>query len=329
MTQFFRFAYPTFLYIAIPAVIMCAIVAIWLRRQVVYRYSLGAVLAAHGKTSSHPFKKIFYLMRLVALLLLAFLIGKPQLVDSRSSVIVEGIDMVLVIDASGSMEWRDYQDDERSRFEVAKQEAGRFITKRDNDAIGIVLFGNVAISRCPLTLDKSILKTTVDQMQLGDVNPDGTALCTAIVNACNRLKNSNAKSKIMIVLTDGEPSQGDVRPEVAIELARQLGIKVYTIGIGTDEREFYRHPYYGVMEKPRINKPLLMQIARDTGGKFFHARSAQDMRDVYDTIDSLEKTETQTPIYQQYEDIFMPFLVAAIGLLALELLLSTFVWFSV
>lgn len=328
-SQFFRLAHAPLLYIAIPAILFCAAWVFFMRRSVIYNYSLATLLAAHNQVSTHPFRKILYVLRLLALLILAFLIGKPQLVDSRSTVLVEGIDIMLVIDASGSMEWRDYKDDQRSRFEVAQEEASRFIAKRDNDAMGIVLFGAFAISRCPLTMDKTILKTIVGQMQLGDVNPDGTALCTAIMNACNRLKNSQAKSKIMIVLTDGEPSQGDLPCDVAMETARQLGIKIYTIGIGNDEREFIRHPLYGVMEKPRINKPLLMKIARETGGKFFHARSAQDMRDVYNTIDTLEKTETETPIYQQYHDIFMPFLLSAIGLLAFELLAATCVWFTV
>jgi len=268
-------------------------------------------------------------MRFMVLLTLAFLIGKPQLVDPHSNVIIEGLDMILVLDASGSMQFQDFDNSNRSRFDVAKAEAIHFIEKRDNDAIGLVIFGNDAVSRCPLTLDKAMLKNAVQELELGFIDPDGTLLSRAIITAANRLKYSKAKSKIMILLTDGEPSEGDMDPKVAIKIAKELGIKIYTVGIGSDKQEYFRHPFFGLMPKPTINKQLLETIAKETGGQFFLAQNAKDMRTIYNTIDSLEKTEYETPIYRNYQDIFMPFLVAIIGLMGLEVFLSSLVWFSV
>jgi len=268
-------------------------------------------------------------MRLLLLIGLAFLIGKPQLVDPRSNITVEGIDIVLVLDASGSMQLQDYSDDKRSRFDIAKEEAIRFIQKRENDPIGLVIFGNDAISRCPLTLDKTILTTMLDDLKLGVVNPDGTMLSTAILTGVNRLKNSKAKSKIVIALTDGEPSENDLDPRIAIEVAKKLGVKIYTIGIGTDEQQYMNHPFYGVIVMPKVNRKLLTMVAKKTGGEFFLAKDEKDMRMVYEKIDALEKTEYETDMYSNYFDWFMPFLWVIIIICFLELLLSTFVWFSI
>jgi len=263
------------------------------------------------------------------LFLLALLVAKPQLVDSRSNIMVDGIDIMLVLDASGSMQYQDYSDDERSRFEVAQEEAIRFSKKRTNDAIGLVIFGKDALSRCPLTLDKKIITDMVSGLKLGDIDPDGTMLATAVVTAVNRLKHSSAKSKIMILLTDGEPSPGDMNFSAAIEIAKKFNIKVYAIGIGTDQEGYVMHPFYGMIPKPKVNSALLQQIARETGGVFFMAQDEHDMRHVYDTIDQLERTKHEAPLYSRYIDLVIPVLLLCIGLLFLEQLLLSFVWFSV
>ncbi len=329
MVYFLRFAQLVALYILVPAVFLLVLFRRRLHKQVRYRYSLGSTLKKQKHASSHPYKKIFYWLRFFVLLVLALLIGKPQLVDSRSKVDVEGIDIVLVLDASGSMQFKDYDDNKRSRFDVAKVEAVRFIKKRINDAIGLVVFGADAISRCPLTLDKQVLEKMVQELKLGDVNPDGTMLATAMVTAVNRLKRSKAKSKVMILLTDGEPSEGDMDPVAAIEVAKKLGIKVYTIGIGSEKDEVFMHPLYGIVPKPKVNKKLLEKIAQQTGGKSFMAHNARDMRAVYDTIDQLEKTELEVPIFSKYHDIFSPFVLTVFCFLLLEVWLSSFIWFGV
>ncbi len=307
-----------------------ALARLYVHKSVVYRYTLGAVLAAAGFASNHWYKKLLYALRLLTLCTLAFLAARPQLVDSRSKVTVEGIDIVLVLDASGSMQSQDFADDQRTRFEVAQQEALRFINLRHNDAFGFVLFGKDAISRCPITHDKKLLKSIVQDVRLGQVvDPDGTVLSIALLNAINRLKYSQSKSKVIILLTDGEPSEGDIDPNIPLAIAKKMGIKIYTIGIGSEEDQMIIHPLFGRIPKPKVNRKLLEQIAHHTGGQFFMARNAQDMRDVYDTIDKLEKTEHEAPVFTRYYDIYAPALLAVLSLLCLELILTTWMWFGI
>jgi Ca-activated chloride channel family protein len=289
---------------------------------------LGHALKKNSRATSHIHKKVFYFLRLLILILLAFLIAKPQIVDSRSKIPVQGIDIILVLDVSGSMQFRDDEHDERSRFEVAKAEAIHFIEKRDNDALGLVLFGKDTVSRCPITFDKQLLKNVVDELQLGVIDSDGTMLVTGIVTAANRLKHSRSKTKVMIVLTDGEPSEGDMDPSVGIEVAQKLGIKIYTIGIGSEQEQIFRHQLYGMMIRPKVNKELLTSIAQQTGGAYFFARSAADMRRVYDTIDALERTDHEVPHFSLYYDLLVPFIAVIMAGLFCELVFSTYIWFS-
>jgi len=326
VSYFLRFAQLSFLYVLVPLLGLL----VWLRKHyhkpVLYQYSLATELYNNRVVSTHPYKKIFYALRFLILLLLAFLIAKPQWVDSRSKVPVEGIDIVLVLDVSGSMQFQDY--DNRSRVDVAKEEAIRFIKKREYDALGLVIFGKDAVSRCPITLDRTLLKTIVDELNIGVVDPVGTMLITAMITAANRLKHSQAKSKVMIVLTDGEPSEGDMDPSLAVEVAKRLGIKIYTIGIGSEKNEMLMHPLYGLIAKPKVNKELLTDVAEKTGGHYFMAHNAGDMRHIYDTIDLLEKTEHEVPVFSKYYDMFTPFIFMTIGLVILEIVLSSFIWFA-
>jgi Ca-activated chloride channel family protein len=324
-----RFAYSFLLYWLLPLVGVCALFVCWYKRSVYYRYPLADILKRQHNIDATYRKKILFFLRFFSVIILAFLVAKPQLVDQRSKMRVDGIDIMLVLDVSGSMETVDVENDNRSRVEVAKNEAIRFINKRDNDAIGLVIFGKDAISRCPLTLDRAICKDIIKSLHIGTVDPDGTALSTAIIMAANRLKNSTAKSKVMIVLTDGEPSEEDADPTIAIEVAKRLGIKIYTVGIGGDEPMVVGRSLMGLLIRNGINKKLLTQFASATGGRFFEARNAKDMRAIYDTIDTLEKTEHETLIFNKTYDIFMPFLLLAAALLAFELLLSSFVWFGI
>ena len=310
-------------------ILLIALAVRWfLTRFPVYIYPLAGHLCNENFRSRHPYRKILSILRFIVLSVLVLLIGKPQLVDSSSKVIVKGINIMIVLDVSDSMQIQDYADDERSRFDVAKSEAIRFIKARTNDAIGLVLFGKDAISRCPLTMDKKMLISIVDDTKIGIVNPDGTMLSQGIVSATNRLKNSKAKSNIMIVLTDGAPSPEDIEPSVAIEIAKQLGIKIYTIGIGSEEDRRVIHPFYGAVILPKLNGDLLGRIADETGGKYFVARDAKDMRTVYEEIDALEKSEYEAPLYNKYYDIFMPFVWAVLGLLMMEILLASTLWFG-
>ncbi len=324
---FMRSAYPWYSIILLAVILLAIVARKFLHKKVIYRYSLGYSLKKKSETS-HIHKKVLYLFRVLVLLLLAVAIAKLQVVDSRSKIPVSGIDIVLVLDVSGSMQFRDYDDDERSRFDVAKTEAVRFIEKRINDALGLVLFGKDTVSRCPITFDKQLLKDVVDELQLGVIDSDGTMLVTGIVTAANRLKHSQSASKVMIVLTDGEPSEGDMDPSVGIDVAKKLGIKIYTVGIGSEQEQVFMHPMYGIVAKPKVNKELLTKIATSTGGHYFLARNATDMRAIYDKIDALEKTEHDVPMFSLYYDL-MPYFVGAIMALLLgELLFSTYIWFA-
>lgn len=330
MEYILRFAYAPVLYILVP--LLCIVIWLRVRRRsgVRYRYPLSSLLAQQGATSRHPRSKILFAVRFILLALLVVLIAKPQLVDSRSKITIEGIDIVLVMDVSGSMMVPHHSDDDRSRLDVAKQEAIRFIEKRTNDAIGVVIFGNDALSRCPLTVDKTILKNIIAELEIGIVDPEGTVLSKGIITAANRLKHSKSKSKIMVVLTDGEPSPNDADPLIASTIAKELGIKIYTIGIGDNQQVFFNHPVFGrVPVSTRLNRPLLESFARETGGVFFEAKKPEDMRRIYDTIDTLEKNTIEAPIFTRYIDWFIPLVWCALALVCSELILTTFIWFGV
>jgi Ca-activated chloride channel homolog len=253
------------------------------------------------------------------------------LVNVQSKIHAEGIDIMMVLDASGSMQCFDDVHDQRMRFEVAKKEAIRFIDKRENDPIGLVIFGKDALSRCPLTLDKTIVKTIINELNLGDINPDGTVLSIAMSMAAKRLKDSKAKSKIMIVLTDGEPTPGiDIEPQIAVDLAKKLGIKIYTIGIGDEHGGLWKDPLFGVRSMGfKLNTKLLHAIAVQTGGKFFLAKKPDELKHIYDIIDSLEKTDYEMPIFTHYTDLVLPMLFIILAFLCMELMATSFIWFKV
>jgi len=328
MTEFtLRFAQILYAYLLVPTVIGIFFLRKYVVKRPVYRYALGSMLSAQGLGHSHMHTYVLNVLRVISLMILALLIAKPQLVDVHSKIKTEGIDIAMVLDVSGSMQYPDF-DDKRTRIDVAKSEAIRFINRRENDAIGLVIFAQDAMSRAPLTLDKKLLIGIVNDLKIGVINPDGTKLATAIVTAANRLKHSKGVSKIMIVLTDGEPSEDDLDPSVALEVAKKFGIKIYTVGIGNKETKLVRD-FWGNVIKLGVNKELLQKLAKETGGQFFMASDTHDMRSIYDTIDQLEKNEFDTPIFTRYYDFFIPFVFVVLGLVLLELLLSAWVWFSI
>lgn len=320
--------YVKIIYILVPVLLCAALYRILFHKSPYYTYPLSKDLAQHKHTHHRHHKKIFFLLRLAALLGLIFLIARPVWIDERSRVNIEGIDIVLAIDVSDSMNIFDDLRDRRSRIEVAKQEAIRFIEKRIDDPIGVVVFGREVVSRCPLTLDKNILKEIVGSLEIGNVNPQGTWLGTGLATAINRLRTSKAKSKVIVLLTDGEPTPPEkVEPDVAINLAKQFGIKVYTIGIGNENGGYFTHPFFGVQQVPySLNVPLLKKIAGQTGGMFLKANNPKEMRAAYDTINKLEKTEYQTTLFHRYYEAFLTFIWIILGLLALELILRLFIW---
>jgi Ca-activated chloride channel homolog len=322
----FRFASPSVLYITVPLFCIACIARLWWYKPPTYVYTLAHLLPAQNMVASRWIMRFFAFARALLLLTLALLCARPQWGDSHQEVTIDGIDIVLALDVSGSMDASDFEDDPRSRIDIAKVEAIRFIEKRTDDAIGLVIFGNDALSRCPLTMDKGMLRRIIDELHIGIIDYRGTVLARALIAGANRLKNAGGKTKIMILLTDGEPTDNDLPLTAALDIVKALGIKIYTIGIGNDDpmllnrRSLFMMPYAGV------NKALLTTIATETGGHYFCARNAADMRRIYNEIDLLEKTDHQAPVFTKWHDVYMPCVLGVLLLLFISLLLSTFVW---
>jgi len=322
-----HFANSSWWYVFIPLCIVTILYRYFLYRPLTYRYSLVHFIAQKVRTAAWPFY-IFTILRCVLLGLCLFLLGKPQLVDSRSNIKVEGIDIMLVLDASGSMAGSDDPEEMKSRFIIAQQEAVKFIEKRLNDQIGFILFGTYAVVRCPLTLDHVMVKDLIEQSEPGMMGPS-TSLFQGILIAAKSLQHSKAKSKIIIALTDGNPDDADMKNKDAIlQIVKKFDITLYAIGIGKSDIVYINHPLYGISQafQGKANMQLLHAITQQIGGKAFAAQDAKELAQVYDTIDRLEKTEYETSLYQRYVDYFMPFLWAAVGIAFSELLLSTFIW---
>jgi Ca-activated chloride channel homolog len=320
------FAHSQWWYIAVPLLAVVFLVKWFLGRAVTYNSPLVAhmSLAVRKQTSLRSWLQG---MRGLLLSTLVVLLGRPQVVDECGKIPVEGIDIVLVLDISGSMGLIDDEFDQRTRCQIAKEEAMRFVSKRTDDAMGLVIFGNEVVSRCPLTFDRLLLQRIISEVEIGVVNADGTMLARAIVTAANRLKDSHASSKVMILLTDGTPSQGDLDPKIALDVAKKLGIRIYTVGIGSQGDEMVMHPLYGIVQKTGVNSQLLTAIAHATEGRFFMARDAADMRRIYDTIDALEKSKKEAPVYTKTHEWYIPFALGALMLVVSEFFCSTLLWF--
>ena len=333
MAMFFQFAQPWWLFYGAGIAALAVALRLFWYQPTLYVYPLLQFIKDRKLQASSIPITFFFWIRIAILAVLIFLLGKPQYVDSKSKINVQGIDIVLALDMSGSMCCMDDLDDRRSRLQVAKQEALNFIEQRTNDAIGVVLFGRYALVRCPLTLDKTVLKEIISDLELGKPSEDmqkDTMLSQGLITAVRRLQNSKAKSKIVVLLTDGAPSPGDLNPKDAIQVAKDLGVKVYTIGIGGSQGGFVQDPIFGLQQTASpLNKQLLEHIARETGGQFFEAQKPKDLKRIYQIIDTLEKQSYQTELYAKYHDYFMPFCWIVLGLIACELLMATWIWFIV
>jgi Ca-activated chloride channel homolog len=326
--DFIYCAYPWLLWTLIFVIFLVSLYRFYYYKPIVYRYSLAALCDAMGFSCRGVHKNYQFLLRLILLVLLALLAAKPRIVDYQSKLYGEGVDMVLALDVSNSMQFIDDERDPRTRLDIAKQEAIRFIENREQDPIGLVIFGRDVVSRCPVTLDKKILKEIIKDTTIGTVDGRGTLLYTGMLSAANRLKDCKGASKIMIVLTDGAAYEDDKTREQVVAIAKKLGIKIYTIGIGHDGIIYVQTPF-GPQPIQGVNKEDLTYVAENTGGRYFEAKKPQDMKAIYTTIDKLEKSEYETTIFTHFHDIFMPFLCGAALVAVLELLSSTFIWFTV
>jgi len=266
------------------------------------------------------------LLRLACFTLVVIVLARPQTQNSWKNQTVEGIDIMLAMDVSTSMLAEDLKP---NRIEAAKQVASEFIAGRPNDNIGLTIFAGESFTQCPMTTDHSSLLSLLqnvrtDIAQRGLIE-DGTAIGMGLANAVSRLKDSKAKSKVVILLTDGSNNRGDISPLTAAEIAKSFGIRVYTIGVGTNGTARYPYPLPGggvqyVNLPVEIDTKTLSSIAASTDGDFYRATNTQELRGIYKEIDKLEKSKLNVKKYSKRYEAYQPFALAAVIVLLLEIL---------
>lgn len=266
-----------------------------------------------------------FVLRVAAITLLSIALARPQLTNRWSSESTEGIDIMMALDISGTMQAEDLKP---NRLEAAKQVASDFVIARPNDQIGLVVFAGESFTQCPLTTDHAVLVNLFKSVKFGMIE-DGTAIGLGLANAVNRMKDSPTKSKVVILLTDGSNNRGDIDPITAAEIAKTFGIRVYAIGVGShgQARVPVQTPVgvqYITMDS-EFDETTLQNIASITGGQYFRATDNNSLKQIYEQIDQLEKTKLRVREYAKHTDTFAPFLVAALLCLLAEVLLRYFV----
>ncbi|MEB2308508.1 MAG: VWA domain-containing protein [Candidatus Brocadiaceae bacterium] len=271
------------------------------------------------------YRHILIILRSTAIVLFVIAMARPQYGNKQTKVTTEGIDIVLAVDVSGSMLAEDFEIAGRryNRLHVVKQVVKDFIMKRTNDRIGLVVFAGRPYTQCPMTLDYGMLLQLLDKVEIGMVE-DGTAIGSALGSSIERLKNAKAKSKVIILLTDGRNNSGEIDPFTAAEIARTFGIKIYAIGAGTKGlAPFPAFDIFGnkVMKQVKvdIDDDALREIAKITDGNYYRATDTESLKEIYGQIDKLEKTESDVTQYTEYNELFHYFLLSAFGLLFVEL----------
>ncbi len=275
--------------------------------------------------------RLLPIARLLVFALFITALARPQKVTAEKDYKTNGLDIVIALDISGSMLAEDFKPE--NRLVVAKQEAAKFIMGRENDRIGLVVFARKAYTQCPLTLDYQVLIKLLDDIKIGMI-ADGTAIGMGLATSVNRLRDSNAKSKVIILVTDGSNNAGNIDPVTAAELAKAFGIKVYTICIGRGGMVPFpvNDPLFGkryVQANVEIDELTLKRIADITGGLFFRSRDPQSLTQIYERINQLEKTEIKVREYRSFEELFYWFLWPGLILLLLEVLASRTVFMKV
>ncbi|MEI9957224.1 MAG: VWA domain-containing protein [Ferruginibacter sp.] len=286
----------------------------------------GAIIisdtSAKGLSSwKNTFRHFPFVLRLLALSCIIVALAKPQTRYELQQTEGEGVDIVLCIDVSGSMTAQDFQP---NRLEAAKNVAEDFVNRRPTDRIGVVIFAGESFTQCPITTDHRVVLSAIDNIHNGLLE-DGTAIGNGLGTSVDRLRTSTTKSKVIILLTDGENNGGLIDPKTAKEIAKAFSIKVYTIGVGTEG--YAPQPVntpLGVQmqnQKVSIDEKLLNEIATETGGKYFRARDNDGLTRIYNEIDKLEKTKVEISSLTRYTEKFFPFVMAALALLLFEVLL--------
>lgn len=314
-----HFANPEFLWllVLIPAV---AYYFWWRRRQMVTELQFSSLQPFDkiSKTYRERLRHSPVVLRLMGLVCLIIALARPQSVSSRQNVSTEGIDIVLLLDVSGSMVAEDFTP---NRIEAAKQVAQDFIDGRQNDRIGLVIFSGVSFTQCPLTTDYTVLKNLLHQVKNGMV-VDGTAIGMAIANGVNRLKDSKAKSKVMILLTDGVNNKGEIDPITAAKIAATYGVRIYTVGVGArGEAPYPVQTPFGIRRQlipVDLDEKALSAIADMTGGKYFRATDTEKLKAIYKEIDKMERTKIEVTAYKRYTELSNGWLMLGFAFVILE-----------
>lgn len=289
----------------------------WLRKGAPVPFSNAAVLSPlprSWRVRIQPLRPVLYALGLICLVVA---LARPQKGLDESRVHTEGVDIVLLLDLSESMDTEDFVKAQRriSRLDATKDVVERFLKKRPNDRIGIVGFASLPYAIAPLTLDHDWLIDRLEGLHTGMLDGRHTAIGDGLASAVNRLRDSEAKSKIVILLTDGANNFGTLSPENAARAAKALGIKIYAIGAGGSGNGFF-------MRRPEVDEETLREVAKISGGKFFRARDLDSLKAVYDEIDQLEKTEIEVEQYTRFEEAAAPWIVAGMLLLLMEQVVS-------
>ncbi len=271
------------------------------------------------KTSA---KHILFVLRCLAIICLVVALARPRQKFTVAQTTGEGIDIILCFDISGSMTEKDFSPD---RLGASKQVASNFVKNRPGDEIGIVIFSNLSFTLCPLTTDHDAVLSQIENIESGYLQDEGTAIGSGLATSVDRLRSSKAKNRVIILLTDGVDFGGTIPPDLALQMAKYYGIKIYTIGVGSekDVDEVVDSPLGPVVQhkKLQFNEALLKNLADQTGGQYFHATDNDALVKIYASINQLEKSKINVTSYSSYTDKFIPFLIAAFGLLLVEILL--------
>ncbi|MCQ2342074.1 MAG: VWA domain-containing protein [Paludibacteraceae bacterium] len=264
-------------------------------------------------------------LRVLAILLLSLALARPQLSNRWSSQSTEGIDIMMALDISGTMQAEDLRP---TRLDAAKAVAEEFVMARPNDQIGLVVFAGESFTQCPLTTDHAVLVNLFKSVKFGMIE-DGTAIGLGLANAVNRMKDSPTKSKVIILLTDGSNNRGDIAPLTAAQIAQTFGIRVYAIGVGSyGQAKIKVDTPYGKQEmtiENEFDESTLKQVAAQTGGEYFRATDNKSLKAIYEQIDQLEKSKIRVKEFSKRTENFPPFLYAALVCLLIEIIIRYFV----
>jgi Ca-activated chloride channel family protein len=323
----FRFLYPwILLFLVVPLFMIFWQFRRSRKRQGSVRFPTLMFLKGVDSSYRARFRHSVSLLRIIVVTLAILALARPQTGSSREELSSQGVDILLLMDISTSMKAEDFKPD--NRLAVIKTVLEKFISGRKSDRLGVIAFAGTAFTMCPLTLDYDLAVSAVRSLDFAPPEEDGTAIGNAIAMAVNRLRDSKAKSRVIILATDGDNNRGEIDPVTAAKAGAALGIKIYTVGVGKEGPVPYPydHPFFGrqyqMVEIPLKEEPL-KEIAAQSGALFFRAKNPKALKEIYEKIDKMEKSEVKSQIFTSYTEWYQFLLIPALILLFMEIILST------